>query len=118
MKSLQIFSRNELRIFHICLGIILEAEYIDLDELETRTGVSAESINKLRTTIASLTKEPVHNTEFSYEEIVTIYCALNEVLNGIIMNDDTLESSYKITRYEVEEVMKRIKSELGRVDIC
>jgi len=57
--------------------------------------------------------QPLYSTpvEFSHEDLVTVYCALNEVMNGIIISDHTLESDYQVTRSEVEEVMKNIKVE-------
>ena len=108
------FSQSDLRLFHICLSITLEIEYIDPEELETRLRASAESIGKLRTTIGLLMIQPFHSTpgEFSHEDLVTVYSSFNEVMYGIIISDHTLESNYQVTRSEVEELMKMVKVEL------
>lgn len=95
-------SASDSKIILQCMKCLLESEYIDSNEMKSRMGLSKE---ELKAKIIHWPNQPITISDALYQ--VAINNSLNEVSNGISINDSEWHSWFSCTRKDVESVYSR-----------
>ncbi len=106
-------SEYDIEVILRCIRLILESDVLYPEEIATRLGVNAQTLQRVATALPHLVGIPAgkHPGELAgvpfADFSLAIHNSLVEVAYGITLEEATLQSRYNLSRPEVEAVLNK-----------